>query len=359
MKKILIINPFGIGDVLFTTPVISSIKDNWPDSFIGYWCNERVSGIFKGDPNLSKVFALSRGDFKNIYKNHKLEGIKRFLGLLSAIRKERFDIALDFSLDHRYSLIAKMLGIRRRFGFNYKNRGRFLTKKIDLEGYEDKHIVEYYLELLKFIDINPTRLNLYLNISESSKLEAKALLKEAGISQDDLIAAIAPGAGASWGKDACLKHWPIDKYAQLTDKIIDNLGAKVLILGDASEQHIGKKILRSIRNNALDLSGKLGIESLTAVMSNAHILITNDGGPLHIASSLGKKTVSFFGPVDPKVYGPYPPDSNRHIVLKKGLDCSPCYRKFRLIPCVRNKECLESISVEEALGAVRKLLPTS
>ncbi len=151
MKKFLIINPFGVGDVLFTTPVITSLKDKYPDSTIGYWCNERVKDIFADDPNIDKIFALSRGDLKRTYGNSRLEGIKRFLWLAFSIKKEKFDVVLDFSLDHRYSLLAKLLGIKKRIGFNYKNRGRFLTDKIDIDGYEDKHVVEYYLDLLKFI----------------------------------------------------------------------------------------------------------------------------------------------------------------------------------------------------------------
>ena len=68
MEKFLIINPFGIGDCLFTTPVISALKEKYPNSFIGYWCNERVSDLLKNDPRIDKVFELSRGDIKRVYK---------------------------------------------------------------------------------------------------------------------------------------------------------------------------------------------------------------------------------------------------------------------------------------------------
>ncbi len=74
MKKFLIINPFGIGDVLFTTPVIRAIKDNQPDSFIGYWCNERVEPILKNNPRIDKIFALSRGDIRKIYHQFRIKG---------------------------------------------------------------------------------------------------------------------------------------------------------------------------------------------------------------------------------------------------------------------------------------------
>ncbi len=356
MRKFLIVNPFGIGDVLFTTPVIRAIKDSEPNSIIGYWCNERVKDILRNNPNIDKIFALSRGDLKKIYRKSIFQGIYKSLNLLYKIRKEKFDTLLDFSLDHRYSLIAKFFGIKKRIGFNYKNRGRFLTHKIDIDGYSDKHVVEYYLDLLKPIGIKPKNYNLELIISQSCRRKSKDILAECGINDKDLIIGIAPGAGASWGQDASLKHWPAIRFGQLADRIINDFGAKIVILGDESERPIADTIINSMHNQAIDLVGRTSLEELSAVINNLHILIANDGGPLHIAVTLGKKTISFFGPVDPKVYGPYPPDEKRHIVLRKNLSCSPCYSKFRLSPCQKNKECLEKIDVEEALEAVNRLL---
>ncbi len=356
MKKFLIVNPFGIGDVLFTTPVIRVIKDSEPYSIIGYWCNERVKDILKDNPNIDKIFALSRGDIKKVYHKSRWQGIYKFLNLLYKIKKEKFDIVLDFSLDHRYSLIAKITGVKRRIGFNYKNRGRFLTDKIDLDGYSNKHVVEYYLDLLKPIGIKPKNYNLELIISPTCKRKSEKILAERGINEKDLIIGIAPGAGASWGQDASLKHWPAVRFGQLADRIINDFGAKIIILGDESEKPIADIIINNMYKNPVDLVGMTSLEELSAVINNLHILIANDGGPLHIAVALGKKTISFFGPVDPKVYGPYPPDEKRHIVLRKNLECSPCYIKFHLSDCKRNRECLETIDVDSAFNAVKKLL---
>ncbi len=356
MERILIINPFGIGDVLFTTPVLSAIKDNYPDSFIGYWCNERVKGILQNNPAIDIIFALSRGDIKKIYRKSKVRGIISFLSLYRKIKKEKFSLSLDFSLDHRYSLLSKLWGIKRRLGFNYKDRGRFLTDKIDIEEYAGEHIVEHYLDLLKFLNLEPKNYNLSLAVPQKDKLKAKMILAQYGVNDKDLVIAIAPGAGASWGKDAFLKHWPAVNFAALSDKITNDYGAKILILGDDSERPIVDIIIKAAHYPVVDLVGKTTLEELIAVINNAEILITNDGGPLHIAAALGKKTVSFFGPVDPKVYGPYPACQSRHIVLRRDLECSPCYSGFRLSNCQRSRECLEKIDTKEALAAVSSLL---
>lgn len=356
LKRFLIINPFGIGDVLFTTPVIKTIKDNEPDSIIGYWCNDRVKAVLENNTQINKIFALSRGDIKKIYGQSKMKGIGSFFNLLYTLKKEDFDISLDFSLEHRYSLIAMLAGIKRRIGFDYKKRGIFLTEKISIDGYQDKHVVEYYLDLLKFINIKPQNTRLQLSISEKDRKSAEDLLLGIGISNGDLIIGIAPGAGASWGQDALLKHWPAVKFAQLADRLINALSAKILFLGDESDRHIADIIVATMNNKPIDLVGKTALGELTAIINNLRILITNDGGPLHIAVALNKKTLSFFGPVDPRVYGPYPADENRHIVLNKASNCSPCYRRFRLSPCRNEKECLEGIEVGEAVRAINRLL---
>lgn len=356
MRKVLVINPFGIGDVLFTTPVIRAIKDSYPDTIIGYWCNERVKDILKNNSNIDKVFALSRGDIKKIYSRSRLEGILKGIELYKSIRKERFDVSFDFSLDHRYGFISKLAGIKKRIGFNYKRRGWLLTDKVTICGYTQKHVVEYYLELLEFIGIKPKTKNLDLQVSDTDNIRCKKILSNYGIKDKDLIIAIAPAGGASWGEDATVKHWPAIKFAQLADKISKDFGAQVLLLGDELERPIIDKIKQIATYPMIDLAGKTSLAELVSIINNAEILIANDGGPLHIAVALERKTISFFGPVDPKVYGPYPADAKRHIVLKIDLACSPCYSRFRLSSCSKNRECLEKIDIQEALAAFANLL---
>jgi lipopolysaccharide heptosyltransferase II len=355
MKRFLITNPFGIGDVLFTTPVIRAIKDAYPDSFIGYWCNERVGEILKNNPAINTVFASSRGDLKKSYNKSLIKGIGDFLNLLHQIKQSRFEVSLDFSLDYRYSLIAKLAGIGERIGFDYKKRGRFLTHRINILGYNSKHVVEYYLELLKFIDIKPRSYNLELFVSDNCRAKSRDFLIGYGIRESELLIGFAPGAGASWGKDAAVKHWPAEKYGQLADKIAENFKAKILIFGDGSERPIADAVLGATHSKPINLTGKTSLEELAALISNVQVLVTNDGGPLHIASALGVKTVSIFGPVDEAVYGPYP-QSEKHIVIKADLDCRPCYRNFRFTGCLNNRRCLQDITVDEVYSAVSKLI---
>lgn len=353
--KILIINPFGIGDVLFTTPLIRAIRQSYPDSFIGFWSNLRTKPILEGDAQINKVFALSRGDLKKIYRESIFKGLRLSGEAAWRIKKENFDICLDFSLDHRYSLFSKIIGIKKRFGFNYKNRGRFLTGCIDLTGYQNKHVVEYYLELLKFLKLNASDKSLRLAVSGENELKARNIFASCGVEENSLVVGIVPGGGGSWGKDAVIKHWPALRFAQVADRLFTELKAKILILGDESERQIAEVITRAMRNKPVDLTGKIGLEVLPAIIKNCGLLITNDGGPMHMAAALGVKSVSVFGPVSELVYGPFPV-SGRHLVLKADIDCRPCYNNFRLASCSRDKECLKQVSVEAVFAAAAGLL---
>ncbi len=353
--NILIINPFGIGDVLFTTPVVESLKKAVPESDISYWCNQRVADILRDNPAVKRVFALSRGDLKKVFQESKAEGMRRLFSLYSVIKKGKFAICLDFSLDHRYSLLAKLAGIKKRIGFNYKKRGRFLTHKIAIGGYSGKHMIEHYLGLLAFLDIKPSVKQMALNVNADSRIKVKQIFSRLGIRDDKNIIGIAPGAGASWGKDAAFKHWPAAKYAQLADRLIEELKAQVVILGDATERAITDKLLDCMHNHPFDLCSRTSLSELTAAIDRLSLLITNDGGPLHMAVARGIKSVSIFGPVDESVYGPYPP-SGKHLILKSDISCRPCYNNFRLNPCEAQRRCIEGLEVNTVFEAVRRLL---
>ncbi len=358
-RKILIINPFGLGDVLFTTPIIHTLKDAFPDAKIGYLCNRRAKEILESNPYLDLIFVYERDEFEQVKRKSFFVWIKELSSFWGEIKKEHFEVAIDFSLNTQYGFFSWLCGVRRRIGYDFKKRGRFLTEKINLTGYADKHIIDYYADLLKYLDIDLKYRNFELYLKEEDKNWAEGILAREDMDKSGLLVGIIPGGGRSWGKDSYLKHWPTENFAQLADKIIEKYKAQIIIMGDFSEQELAHKVKMDMHYKAIDFSGKTNIGQFCALLSKTKLVITNDSGPLHMAVALGKRTLSFFGPVDPKVYGPYPLDTKRHMVLRTNLDCSPCYHNFRLADCKINKECLERIDVEQALNAVSNLLSGS
>ncbi len=355
-KKILIINPFGIGDVLFTTPLIHTLKDAFPGVGIGYLCNRRSLAVLENNLFLDYLFVYERDEFEAVRRKSFFLWLGKINLLLNEIKKERFEVCLDFSLNRQYGFFSWYCGIPERIGYDFKNRGNFLTKKIRLSGYTGKHVIEYYLGLLKFLNLEVKYRNPEFYLKEEDLAWAEQFLADKQVDVDNLLVVLIPAGGKSWGKDSYLKHWPVENFARLADKIVEKYKATIIILGDSSEKEICSSLKNNMHYGALDLSGEITINQLGALISKAGLVITNDGGPLHIAVALGRKTLSFFGPVDPAVYGPYPLDPQRHAVLFKELDCRPCYQNFRLKTCSKDRLCLKGITLQDAEEALAKLL---
>jgi len=357
INKILIINPFGIGDVIFSTPLVEIIKKRFPNSFIGYVCNKRVSELMLLNPFLDKIFIYEKDDFREAWLMSRMECARKIISFLSGIKREKFDISIDLSLNAQYSMLLWLIGIKNRVGLNYRQRGKLLTGKIDIEGFDNKHVVEYYLDVLKLLGINPDKYEIRpkIYVSAVNMKWAEDSLKENGVSKNDLLIGVIPGCGASWGADAKYRRWDKTNFTALAKILAEKHRSKIILLGNASEMNICESISNAMNGSAINYCGTTSIGRLTALISKCAAIITNDGGPLHMAVGLGVKTVSIFGPVNELVYGPYPPGDDHVIVLKKGLACRPCYKRFKYNKC-ENRLCLDAITVDEVLRAAEKVL---
>ena len=353
-KRILIINPFGIGDVLFSTPLIRNLRFYFPNAFIAVAVQKRVAPILENNPHIDKIIPFSRGDFKILSRQSKSKAIRLLLRVFRDIMYLRFNLYFDLSLEHRYSLLLKFLGIKPRIGYNYKKRGRFLTHRVDIEGYKNKHVVEYHLELLKFLQLEPRFYNLELFLTEDQRNWTDNFLKHNNIIDKDLLIGIAPFGGETFGKQAEIKHWPAENYAELADLLIDKMKAKIIIFAGFNEKIRLKQLLSIMRNKAIETTDKSLIQ-IASIIAKCRLVISNDTGPLRFANALNIPTISLFGPVDEQVYGPYPP-SPHNVVLKKEFQCRPCYQYFRLPECKYQRRCLRAITVQEVLVQAKRLL---
>lgn len=352
-KKILIINIFGIGDVLFTTPIIENIKMQCPSCEIGYIANKRTKMLLENDQRIDKVFVFDRDDFVVICKKSKIQYIKKCLDFIKQIKSYNYDCVLDLSLSTVMGLLTMLAGIKTRIGFNYKNRGFFLNNKIELKGYQDKHIVEFYGSLLEKIGIKMFKNKLNINISSDTKKWVESFLKEQKLDQSKILIGLVPGGGASWGKESSFKRWPAEKYAKIADNLIEKLNAEIILFGGAYEVGLCQGIADSMNNPVKIAAGKTNLEQFIAISGKCSLLILNDGGPLHMAVAAGARTVSIFGPVDENVYGPYPKEG--HSVITSNVSCRPCYRNFRTAKC-EHFSCLNNITVEDVMRKVEELL---
>lgn len=358
VARILIVNPFGIGDVLFSTPLVRAIRKGFPQSFIGYLCNQRTEGILRNNPHLDELFIYEKDEIVRLWRNSPWRGLAQIAGLLRRIRAARFELVIDLSLGERYGVILKLLGIRRRVGFDYRDRGRFLTERLVIDGYHDDHVVEYYRRLLHFIGVRLLDdAALELCVSQEDERWAGAWLRAQGFEKSRRLIGMVPAGGVSWGVDASFRRWGFEGFAQVGDALMERHGAQLILFGEPSDTSVCGTVARLMKHRPIDLSGETTLGQFVSLLGRLELVICNDGGPLHLAVSQRVKTVSVFGPVDPKVYGPYPPDEARHRVIRhEGLPCRPCYHAFKLPPCPYERACLTTVAPDEVIEACAGLL---
>lgn len=351
IQRVLIVNIFGIGDVLFTTPLIHNLNQYNPDIFIGYIANRRAAEVLSHHPLLDKVYVYERDEFKQVFRESKWAYLKKIKDFVDGIKTDRYEMMMDLSLNRSFGLLGLAAGIKDRVGLDFKNRGTFLTKKVPCKGYEDRHVVEYYLDLLRAVGIAPHTREMEIPLTVPDLDFAAGLFEKYRLSSETVVA-IVPGGGASWGKDAVFKRWPLPRFAKLADKLIANFKARIILLGNKEEEDLCRTLAHLVPG-AINLCGRTSIGESAAVFGRCDAVIANDGGPLHMAVAAGAGTVSIFGPVDARVYGPYPPEGHR--VVASDIACRPCYRRFRRAQCGHVK-CLASIEVDEVYRAVEDIL---
>lgn len=142
--RILVINPYGIGDVLFTTGRARP-KETVSAAFIGCWCNERAQPVRRSNPRIDKVFPMSRGDLRAAFRRSPPRGRRAACAFFSSIKKERSRVL--YSPGHRYGPAALFCGIPRRVGHDHRKQGALLADRRDPTGYGRTHMFEYHAGL--------------------------------------------------------------------------------------------------------------------------------------------------------------------------------------------------------------------
>lgn len=338
-RRILIVRLDRIGDVLLSTPVIKAIRDACPDSHIAMMVRPYARDIVEGNPYLNEVIVYDKsGDEKSLAGN---------LRFVKKLKDERFDLAVILHPTQRTHLIAACAGIPVRVGYD-KKYGFLLTKRIPhAKQFGLKHEIDYTLDILRYIGIEPADRTLHMPISGSSELKVKELFNGSGIKDTDTVVAINPGASCP------SKRWKAENFAKVAGSLIDKHGVKIVIISGRDDRAFGNRVASLLGNRCLDLSGKTSVADLASVLKRARLFISNDSGPVHIACAVGTPVVAIFGRSDrglsPERWGP---SGSRDIVVHKDVGCGVCLAHN----CMIKFKCLEAVTVEEVCRAAERIL---
>lgn len=355
-RSILIVNPFGIGDVLFTTPLIRAVRHAFPKSHLAYLCNRRTERILRSNAHLNELFVYEKDEVIRLWRSSWWKGTAQVAALVRRLHRTKIDLVIDLSLGERYALVMKLLRVPRRVGFSYHHRGRFLTEHLTIDGYHEAHVVEYYRELLRFLGIELLNESLDLQVADEDERWADEWLTAHRLDHDRPLVGVVPAGGVSWGVSAPFRRWSFEGFAAVGDALVEQYAARLILFGECSDQSVCDTVARLMKHPVVNASGQTTLGQFVSLLGRLELVICNDGGPLHLAVSQRVKTVSIFGPVDPHVYGPYPQTTDHQVVCKQELPCRPCYHQFKLPPCPYERACLTTIGPEEVMEACRVLL---
>ncbi|MDO9573331.1 MAG: glycosyltransferase family 9 protein, partial [Candidatus Omnitrophota bacterium] len=292
-KRILIFNVNWLGDVLFSTAAIRNIRRNYTSSYIACVIPSRCYPILKGNPYLDEVIIFDELD------RHK--GVLAKLNFVSLLKSRKFDIVFLLHRSFSRALICRLAGIAERIGHITKKRAFLLTKKIVPPKKDSLHRIDYYLDVIEKAGLRVEDRYLDFIFTPEDKNHVDDFLTLNAVQKDDFLVAVNPGG--NWMP----KRWPREYWAQLSDSLISQFKAKVVITGSISDLPLANQIKQMMKQKPLVACGVFNIKQLGALAKSSDLFITADTGPLHIANAVGaKKIIAIFGPTAKEITGPYP-----------------------------------------------------
>lgn len=333
-KRVLFVKFWGLGSIVLSAPVVRAARAAFPHACVD---------MLTLDANRAVCNHL--GLFERVH-TVRIDRWGRFAldaaTALAAVRRARYDVVVDLELFAYVSaLAAAASGAPRRIGFDKDGSSLFTeTARFD----PARHVVESFRALAEALVGGPIRaFELAIPRSEDSAAAVAEKLAAAGVGPDDFVVAMNVNASPL----AYERRWERTRFADLAARLSQRFGAHVVLTGSTSERAYVDGLLAELPGPAAvtNLAGRLSFAELVALVDRAGLVVTNDSGPLHVASALDRPTVALFGPETPARYGPL---SSRKLVFYAGLACSPCMsvENRKTVDCNYNALCMRSISTD-------------
>jgi lipopolysaccharide heptosyltransferase II len=317
IKKILIIKPRGIGDLILSTIVLKNLKAKFPECEIHYLTESFAAPLLKFNPFITKIF-----EFKNSF----FENIK----LILQLRKERYDIIFDFYSNPKTAQFTFLTKAKIKVGYDKLGRNYAYNFKVKLTE-PNLHSAFAHLEFLKILNIKTQFQELLYFITTEEKKFADEYFQVNKISEDCI--GIIPGGG--WNSKRCEP----EKFAEICNLIHQKFGSQFLILYGEDDKNDAQKIYEQTSGFS-HLGPETSIREMVALISKCKAVIANDSGPMHLSAALGIPTIGIFGPTNPYAHRPFGKDC--FWVRNENLDCIQC----NLRECNRNHECMKELNPE-------------
>jgi heptosyltransferase II len=324
-------------------PALRGLRRLFPDAQIALLVKPAVADLFAGYPALTRVLTYdTKGRHAGLFGKWALAG---------QLRRQHFDLAVLFQNAFEAAFLTFLAGVPRRYGYATDGRSLLLSDPVAAPDRRTLvHQVRYYWDLLKPLGImgDPSAPELVVFPEEEQAMARR--FAQGGLTPTDVIVGINPGS--TYGQ---AKRWLPERFAEVTERLCRTIResrgqqVSVVIFGAKGEERLGQEIAARLSSRSLVLSGATTIRELMAAVKRCAVLLTNDTGPMHIASAFQVPVVGIFGPTDWRTTSPF---GSAHTIVRQPVDCAPCL----LRDCPIDHRCMTGVTVDQVQeAAVRQL----
>jgi ADP-heptose:LPS heptosyltransferase len=281
--RILVVSTTALGDTLWATPVLSAIKSHFPESFVGIMATPQSTELLAHHPSLDAFFP---------FRDRSTPDCFRMYGQL---RKAKFQTVLVFHATWRpVFALSKMTGASRILGFQGAHKGldHLLTERIPKRP--DLHGVDHRFELAARLGVTrPEHPRIELPLGREDHEAAVRYLATFAPRDHRPLVGFQPGANHS------SRRWPLARFVSVARNLMERHNATVLVNGSPRERPMTEAFLRAVPN-AISIDETVALRTAAAIIGRCRMFVTNDTGPMHIATALGVPTVCVFGAGTPE-----------------------------------------------------------
>ena len=351
---VLLVRLRPIGDVVFTTPLLSAILRHYPSARLTYVVEPDAAPIVIGNPHIHEVIVVPRR-----------RGLSRILDDLAIARRlarGRYDLAIDLHGGPRSAWLTWASRAPRRIGYTIAGRSWMYTEAVPRSrALTPRHSVMNQWDLLAPLGIPPldaARDPVQMPDDAQAGTRIDALLTASGVSTANPLIVIHVSASTRF------KRWPEDSFVALVAALVRQDGSRrVFLTAGPSDVESAQRITDDAGRNlgplgsALLDSRTLPLPELRALIARAALFIGGDSGPLHVAATTSVPIVELLGPTLAERSFPWrDPRCFSEIIDAGHLACRPCHQPTCAPGAFR---CLTAIAPERVIAAAeRALRPT-
>ena len=345
MRRILIIRPSALGDVVMASPMIGAIRRAYPQGYLAWLVEPATAALLRHHPGLDEVIEWPRGRWEGLLRRAQLLALGREIGHFARVLRGRsFHLALEGTGLLKGRVLAYLSGAPERIGFRSQEPGGFLMTRLISRDPADGRIGSEYLQLVESLGLSPGPFRMEVALAAATRDGARRVLLAQGVTRP--YAALCPFTTRDQ------KHWPEEHWATLAAALEREFGLISVVLGGGGDRHKGQRLREAAAGRVIDLTGKTALEESAAVVEGASLVIGVDTGLTHMGVAFARPTVALFGATRPYLDAGTP----NARVLYHPYPCSPCRRRPT---CDPRFPCMAAIETDEVLQAARRLFHRS